>query len=114
MIHENGKIEHKTEKIIAKPNVNPNFIILDELVKPLNILKKCLNDQSFVNSAEINTFEQWKSMTYLLIECDEKLVGNYSEIGLVIDCLGEIFALVTACVKKLKTKGDGVKEEESS
>lgn len=85
-----------------------------KLLKPLNILKKCLNDQSFVSSAEINTFEQWKAMAYLLIESDEKLVGNYSEIGLVIDCLAEIFALVTACIKKLKSKGDGLKQEECS
>ena len=110
---ENVSLTHSDVlgKLVKNIENNRNAV---KLVKPLNILKKCLNDQSFVNSAEINTFEQWKSMTYLLIECDEKLVGNYSEIGLVIDCLGEIFALVTACVKKLKTKGDGVKEEESS
>lgn len=81
-----------------------------KLLKPLNILKKCLNDQSFVSSVEINTFEQWKAMANLLLESDEKLVGNYSEIGLVIDCLAEIFALVTACIKKLKSKGESVKQ----
>lgn len=95
-------------KLVKNIDNNKNAV---KLVKPLNILKKCLNDQSFVSSAEINTFEQWKTMAYLLIECDEKLLGNYSEIGLVIDCLAEIFALVTASIKKLKTKGDSVKQE---
>lgn len=50
----------------------------------------------------------------MLIESDEKLVGNYSEIGLVIDCLAEIFALVTVCIKKMKNKGNDLKQEEGS
>lgn len=49
-----------------------------KVLKPLNILRKCLNDQSFVTHPEINTIKQWKAIVDLVIDTDDKLVGNYS------------------------------------
>ena len=71
-------------------------------MKPLNILRKCLNDQSFVTHPEINTPTQWKVIVNLVIDSDDKLVGNYSEIGLVTDCLVEIYSSILIYLNKLK------------
>jgi hypothetical protein len=79
MIHENGKIEHKTEKIIAKPNVNPNFIILDELVKALN------NDEGTIfhwHHHERTTLNQ------MLQEAKKENVKNFDDINLFCESLG--------------------------
>lgn len=33
-----------------------------KLLKPLSLLKKCLNDPMFVDNSEINTIDSWSSM----------------------------------------------------
>lgn len=79
MIHENGKIEHKTEKIIAKPNINPNFIILDELIKALN------NDEGTIfhwHHHERTTLNQ------MLQEAKKENVKNFDDVNLFCESLG--------------------------
>jgi hypothetical protein len=79
MIHEDGKIEHKSEKIIAKPKVNPNFIILDELVKALN------NDEGTIfhwAAHERTTLNQ------MLQEAKKENVKNFDDINLFCESLG--------------------------
>lgn len=49
-----------------------------KVVKPLNILRKCLNDPSFTTAPAINSKDQWRSLVGLLTKVDDKLVGNYS------------------------------------
>jgi hypothetical protein len=63
-------VDKPTEKKVKEENLNLTHLdILNKLVKniegnknavkllkPLNILKKCMNDQVFLNSPEINTF----------------------------------------------------------
>lgn len=82
-----------------------------KVLKPLAILRKCLNDQAFTCSPQINTFEQWNALLGLLIEADDSLVGNYSEVGLVIDCLVEIFEQLLSSLRKLRGEGEALKEE---
>jgi len=83
MIHENGKIEHKTEKIIAKPNVNPNFIILDELVKALNndagtILHWSHHERTTLNEMlQAAEKENIKNFDYINLFC--KTLGVHKE-----------------------------------
>lgn len=79
MIHKNGKIEHKTEKIIAKPSLNPNFIILDELIKALN------NDEGTIfhwSNHERTTLNQ------MLQEAKKENVKNFDDINLFCESLG--------------------------
>ncbi len=52
---ENISLTHSEvlNKLIKNIEGNKNAV---KVLKPLSILKKCLNDQSFTTSAEINTF----------------------------------------------------------
>lgn len=79
------------EEVLAKlvKNIEGNKTAA-KLIKPLTILKKCLNDQSFISAPPINNKGQWQSLGRLLMDVDYKLMGSYSEIGAVIDCLVDI------------------------
>jgi hypothetical protein len=51
------------EKLVKSIEGNTNA---GKVLKPLNILKKCVNDQAFVSDAEINVFEQWSALSNIL------------------------------------------------
>ncbi len=54
-----------------------------KLLKPLSLLKKCLNDPMFVDNSEINTIDSWSSMFMSLMQIDGRILGSYSEVNLV-------------------------------
>ena len=54
-----------------------------KLLKPLSLLKKCLNDPMFVEDNEINNISGWSSMFLSLMDIDGRMLGSYGEINLV-------------------------------
>lgn len=54
-----------------------------KLLKPLSLLKKCLNDPMFVEDSEINNISGWSNMFLSLMEIDGRMLGSYGEINLV-------------------------------
>lgn len=99
------------EKLMKNIESNTNA---SKVLKPLNILKKCLNDVGFVEDAEVNTLEQWKRIAESLIDIDDRVVGNFSEIGLVIDSLEEVFVLLLQPLKKMQVISGSIKQEEKT
>lgn len=52
-----------TKNIAANTNAG-------KLLKPLGILKKCLEDKSFIANPEVNKLEQWIDLLQLLLAVD--------------------------------------------
>ena len=79
IIHEDGKIEHKTEKLISKPNINTSLIILSELEKALN------KDQGTI--FHWTNFEK-TVLNKIFIEAKKEKVKNLDNIKLFCESLG--------------------------
>lgn len=78
-MHSDGKIEHKTEKLIAEPNINPSLKVLMELEKALN------NDQGTVfhwYPHERNVLKD------ILNEANQEQIENLKNITLFLESLG--------------------------
>lgn len=59
-----------TKNIVSNSNAG-------KLLKPLSILKKCLEDKSFILNPEVNKLDQWFDLLQRLLEIDERMIGNY-------------------------------------
>ena len=79
VMHNDGKIEHKTEKLIAEPNINPSLRVLTELEKALK------NDQGTVfhwYPHERNVLKD------ILNEANQEKIENLKNITLFLESLG--------------------------